>query len=73
MIIFDELFPVQSESPRENPTPVQVAAPAVAASEEKKIEPPKEMWVDSNYCWVVVCKNHWFHRRANIFNVPVRG
>jgi serine/threonine protein kinase len=29
----------------------------------------KELWVDSNYCWVVVCKNNWFHRRPNIFNV----
>src|SRR2546429_3471777 len=27
------------------------------------------MWVDSNYCWVVVCKNHWFHGRGNFFSV----
>jgi hypothetical protein len=27
----------------------------------------KEMWVDSHYCWVVLCKNHWFHLRRNIF------
>lgn len=59
----------EKEAARENPSPVPVAAPAVTASEKKKIEPPKEMWVDSNYCWVVVCKNHWFHRRPNIFNV----
>jgi len=25
------------------------------------------MWVDANYCWVVLCKNHWFHMRQNIF------
>ena len=25
------------------------------------------MWVDSHYCWVVLCKNHWFHLRQNIF------
>ena len=23
------------------------------------------MWEDANYCWVVLCKNHWFHK--NIF------
>jgi hypothetical protein len=26
------------------------------------------MWEDSNYCWVVLCKNHWFHMRQNIFS-----
>ena len=25
------------------------------------------MWEDSSYCWVVLCKNHWFHLRQNIF------
>ena len=25
------------------------------------------MWEDSNYCWVVLCKNHWFHMRQNVF------
>ena len=25
------------------------------------------MWVDSHYCWVVLCKNHWFHLRQNLF------
>src|SRR5947207_1812117 len=25
------------------------------------------MWEDSRYCWVVICKNHWFHVRQNIF------
>jgi hypothetical protein len=29
----------------------------------------KELWVNGNYYWVVVCKNHWFHRHPNIFNV----
>jgi hypothetical protein len=23
------------------------------------------MWEDANYCWVVLCKNHWSHK--NIF------
>ena len=25
------------------------------------------MWVDSHYCWVALCKNHWFHLRQNLF------
>ena len=25
------------------------------------------MWKDANYCWVVLCKNHWFHVRKNLF------
>ena len=25
------------------------------------------MWQDANYFWVVLCKNHWFHMRQNIF------
>lgn len=25
------------------------------------------MWEDTNYCWVVVCKNFWVHRRQNLF------
>lgn len=33
------------------------------------VPPPKELWVDSEYCWVVVCKNDSFHRHPNIYNV----
>lgn len=29
----------------------------------------KGLWDDCSYCWVVVCKNHWFHRKGNPFNV----
>ncbi len=25
------------------------------------------MSYDSPYVWVVVCRNHWFHRRYNLF------
>jgi len=32
-------------------------------------EPREDLWVDCSYCWVVACKNHWFHRRRNLFNV----
>ena len=45
------------------------AATATAAASGKPAEPQREVWVDGNYCWVVVCKNHWFHKRPNIFNV----
>lgn len=25
------------------------------------------MWEDNSYCWVVMCKNNWFHNRGNLF------
>ena len=25
------------------------------------------MWEDNSYCWVVLCKNNWFHLRDNLF------
>src|SRR5437879_2527073 len=25
------------------------------------------MWEDSHYFWVVLCKNHWFHLRKNLY------
>jgi len=25
------------------------------------------MWEDNGYCWAVICKNNWFHKRANRF------
>ncbi len=25
------------------------------------------MWENSEYCWVVFCKNWWFHLRHNLF------
>jgi len=26
------------------------------------------MWEDNGYCWVVMCKNNWFHNRVNLFS-----
>jgi hypothetical protein len=49
---------------RLNPASVEVATAA-----EEETEPAKEMWVGSDYCWMVVCKNDLFHRHPNIFNV----
>lgn len=54
---------------RLNLAPVEVATARVTASAEEEIEPAKEMWVGSDYCWVVVCKNHGFHGRGNFANV----
>src|ERR1700730_1561361 len=25
------------------------------------------MWQDTNYCWVVICKTNWLHKRVNLF------
>jgi hypothetical protein len=76
-----------------NPTPVQVAAPEMAASAQKTaptrvspaanalktvpaanvapagktIEPASEAWQDITYCWVVLCKNYFFHMQQNLF------
>jgi hypothetical protein len=49
-------------------TGIEVAVPAAISTGTKreKVE-RKEMWVDSHYCWVVLCKNHWYHLRQNIF------
>jgi len=49
-------------------TGIGVAVPAAVSSDanrEKSVR--KEMWVDSHYCWVVLCKNHWYHLRQNLF------
>ena len=60
----DSLPPTISSaaSPPEESVPSVEPPPSVDESE-------KGLWVDCSYCWVVVCKNHWFHRRRNPFNV----
>ena len=30
-------------------------------------QPAQDFWENRNYCWVVLCKNHWFHLRQNWF------
>jgi hypothetical protein len=52
------------------PSNVRIAPAAPPAAFGKtSLESPvtKEMWADSHYCWVVLCKNHWFHLRRNLF------
>jgi hypothetical protein len=62
----DDSLPPAAPTAGNPPEEVQVRAaeplPTIADSE-------KGLWVDCSYCWVVVCKNHWFHRRRNLFNV----
>ncbi len=49
-------------------TGVEVAAaPAVSTDTNREESARKGLWVDSHYCWVVLCKNHWFHLRQNLF------
>ena len=45
------------------------APPPPLASGKTSRETPlqKEMWADSHYVWVVLCKNHWGHLRVNLF------
>lgn len=34
------------------------------------------MWEDANYCWVVLCKNRWYHFQRNRFSshrIPLAG
>jgi hypothetical protein len=49
--------------------PEEVQERAAEPSPPSVDEPEKGLWVDCSYCWVVVCKNHWFHRRGNPYNV----
>jgi hypothetical protein len=30
-------------------------------------ETPRAKWDENNYCWIVFCKNRWFHWRQNLF------
>jgi hypothetical protein len=48
-------------------TGIELAArPAVSNEIDRRKTERKGMWVDSHYCWVVLCKNHWFHLRQNL-------
>jgi hypothetical protein len=45
-----------------------LAAKEIAASEANlETGPQHGFWEDNNYCWVVLCKNHWFHMKQNVF------
>jgi hypothetical protein len=47
---------------------IEAGAPPIGSSKtSRESAVAKEMWADSHYCWVVLCKNHWFHLRKNLF------
>jgi hypothetical protein len=49
-------------------TAIEVAVPSVVSTETNRRKTErKEMWVDSHYCWVVLCKNHWYHVPKNLY------
>jgi len=55
---------------------LQNCAPCGAASykpaetiQDEMIDSTHTVWSDRQYCWVVICKNHWFHHHPNTFNV----
>jgi len=59
--------PSSGAAARDN-APTAAAAPAavsVSTNQERPVQ--KEMWADSHYVWVVLCKNHWAHLRINLF------
>lgn len=59
--------PTSGTNVRDN-APIAAAAPAVASGKtSREIPVRKEMWADSHYVWVVLCKNHWAHLRINLF------
>jgi hypothetical protein len=39
----------------------------VATNTGNQRESSRELWIESDYYWVVVCKNDRFHRIPNIF------
>jgi hypothetical protein len=58
--------PSSGADARDN-THIAVAAPAAASSKTGPESPVKrEMWADSHYCWIVICRNGGFHRHTNL-------
>jgi hypothetical protein len=59
--------PSSSAGARDN-AGIAAAPPPVASGKTSRETPvQKEMWADSHYVWVVLCKNHWAHLRVNLF------
>ena len=59
--------PSSGTSARGNAPIAAAAPPAASAKPSREIPAWKEMWADSHYVWVVLCKNHWAHLRMNLF------
>ena len=54
--------PVAATAPENAPLQAVESAPSVDESE-------RGLWVDCDYCWVVICKNNAFHHKGNPHNV----
>lgn len=63
-----ETAAAQEDSKSSNALALKMDREACATSNER-MAGQKDIWVDGNYCWVVVCKNESFHRRSNVYNV----
>jgi hypothetical protein len=59
--------PFSGADARRNTRIEDAVPPAISGDTSGEHFVRKEMWVDSHYCWVVLCKNHWFHFRQNLF------
>jgi hypothetical protein len=57
----------QATATAEKPAPIRVAAPEATVSAGKSMESAAGAWQDIHYYWVVLCKNHFFHMRQNLF------
>jgi hypothetical protein len=47
--------------------PAVVAAPKATGAGGEAMESTAGAWQDIHYCWVVLCKNYWFHMQQNLF------
>jgi hypothetical protein len=59
--------PSSAVDARDNAHIVATAPPVASGKTSRETPVRKEMWADSHYVWVVLCKNHWFHLRKNLF------
>ena len=59
--------PLSGADPRGGTGTEVAAPPAVSTGTKREKVERKEMWVDSHYCWVVLCKNHWYHVPKNLY------
>lgn len=67
---------VENAVPGEEPDSRNVELPEISgagldASEDANSA--KDLWAERNYCWVVICKNRWFHHNPNAFSLRSLG
>jgi len=59
--------PSSGTTARDNAGIAAATPPAASGKTSRESPVQKEMWADSQYVWVVLCKNHWAHLRINLF------